>query len=443
MISNPYAPFDPDVFHPKMETHLVTRAVVFKKLASYLLNVREPACVSIVAERGMGAESSVKQFIRQDDFSKKFTVVECESKTDLGRGGNVIDFYKSLVEHVSTRASSLPDAAFEFAARIRNAQPTSLSEIENDFWGFFNAIREGIPPLLLVFYAFDAIPSYFTLDGADWMLLKELNNRPEIRCYFLVVSRRPIPYIETLHHLQDSLFSTIFSTTTVRIGLLTPEETKNIIHGIGKNALGRAPWPDWLEQLIYKWSGRNPACTLFICHEMFEQIWIEEVQFKQTQKDKIFQQIYEGLIAYFDRLYDNLESDELIETLLYLIRQGYSSTHYEKSMRLTELGYFLPEEAHDKKYILFSPLFEKYIQMRCMGETVPVFEQTNQFSNPEMRVLQELARGISEKKVIAEKLNLSPNTVSTYFRKIYEKLGVHKAADAILEAKKIIKAQEQ
>jgi DNA-binding CsgD family transcriptional regulator len=442
MIPNPYAPIDPDIFYPGIEHGLITRTVALRKLAGYLLNSQEPACVSIVAERGMGGDSMVKRFVRTDEPSRKFRIVECDSKGDLGQGGSVIDFYKALVNHVSKQVASLPNAAAEAAARIRNAQPARLSEIETDYWEFFRTLRESGPPLLLVFYAFDAIPSYFNLEGVNWTLLRELNNRPELRCYLLVVSRRPIPYVEMLHHLQDSLFSTLFSATTIRVGLLSPEETKNIVHGIGKTALGRDPWPDWLEPLILQWSGRNPSCAFYICHELFEQIWIEKIPLRSAQKQKIFQQLYEGLSVYFERLYDNLQSDQLIETLLSVMRLGYSTAQYEKIMRLVELGYFLPEEARDKKYILFSPLFDRYIHERCLGENTRVVDLTVQFSGAETRVLEELARGISEKRKIAEKLGLSLNTVSTHFNSIYKKLDVHKAADAIEQARRIVKSRE-
>lgn len=440
MIRNPYAPIDPDTFHPGMNNAPISRTIVINKLASYLLNVDEPSCVSIVAERGMGVEPTVKRFVRMEELSRKFTVVECDSKSDLGVGGDVIDFYQALVRHISGKISSLPDPARDAASRILQRKPMRLSDIATDFWEFFRIIREMCAPLLLVFYAFDSLLDYYDLRGTDWMFLRELNNNPEHRCYFLVVSRRPIPFIEILHHLKDSLFSTLFSATTVRVGLLTPAETKHIIRELAKTALeGRTPWQDWVEQLLYRWGGRNPTCTLFVCHELFEQIWIEKIVFKNVHQEKIFQQLYEGLTPYFDRLYDNLESDDLLQPLLKLFQEGNSYDFHKASEHLIDLGYFLRDDAREKRYILFSPLFERYLQERCVGEFGGEVKAVK-FSAAEKRVLEELAKGNSEIKAIARKLNRSVNTIRSHFKSIYKKLGVHKASEAIEAAKKIIKS---
>ena len=54
----------------------------------------------------------------------------------------------------------------------------------------------------------------------------------------------------------------------------------------------------------------------------------------------------------------------------------------------------------------------------------------------ELRVLQELATGRSNKE-IAARLHVSPNTVKTHVSRLYEKLGASRRTDAINRAREL------
>ena len=54
----------------------------------------------------------------------------------------------------------------------------------------------------------------------------------------------------------------------------------------------------------------------------------------------------------------------------------------------------------------------------------------NRLSGREQEVLQLLARGRQNKEIVAE-LRISPSTVATHIRRIYEKLHVHSRAEAV------------
>jgi DNA-binding CsgD family transcriptional regulator len=57
----------------------------------------------------------------------------------------------------------------------------------------------------------------------------------------------------------------------------------------------------------------------------------------------------------------------------------------------------------------------------------------NVLTEREMEVLQLLARGSSYAR-IASQLGISINTVGTHIKKLYTKLGVHTAAEAVMRA---------
>jgi DNA-binding NarL/FixJ family response regulator len=54
----------------------------------------------------------------------------------------------------------------------------------------------------------------------------------------------------------------------------------------------------------------------------------------------------------------------------------------------------------------------------------------------ELTVLQELAAGHSNKE-IAERLNVSPNTVKTHVAQVFEKLGAKRRTDAVNKAREL------
>lgn len=55
-------------------------------------------------------------------------------------------------------------------------------------------------------------------------------------------------------------------------------------------------------------------------------------------------------------------------------------------------------------------------------------------SGRELEVLQELAAGRSNKE-IAQRLNISPNTIKTHTARLYEKLGAKRRTEAIARAR--------
>jgi two-component system NarL family response regulator len=56
-------------------------------------------------------------------------------------------------------------------------------------------------------------------------------------------------------------------------------------------------------------------------------------------------------------------------------------------------------------------------------------------SQREKEVLKEIEKGMSYKEV-ANKLNISPQTIHTHIKKIYDKLHAHDRQDALLKARK-------
>lgn len=61
-------------------------------------------------------------------------------------------------------------------------------------------------------------------------------------------------------------------------------------------------------------------------------------------------------------------------------------------------------------------------------------DQLNRFSPREQQVLVLLSHGYTNKE-IAKSLEISPNTVKTHTRRVFEKLGVNNRTQAVSEAK--------
>jgi DNA-binding CsgD family transcriptional regulator len=76
------------------------------------------------------------------------------------------------------------------------------------------------------------------------------------------------------------------------------------------------------------------------------------------------------------------------------------------------------------------------------GRTVPVGEGNPQaqaalgISARELEVLQELAAGRSNKE-IAQRLEVSPNTVKTHVARLFEKLGARRRTEALAKAREL------
>ena len=69
---------------------------------------------------------------------------------------------------------------------------------------------------------------------------------------------------------------------------------------------------------------------------------------------------------------------------------------------------------------------------RPANSPTPVIKEYN-LSDRELEVLNHLVKGLSY-KIIADKMSISYHTVNTHIRKIYEKLQVHSAGEAVSKA---------
>lgn len=429
---NPYPATDPDI-----EENFLHREPVSRALDGYLLHRDEPSCISIVAERGLGGRAAVRQFLASRINNIPFRILECDVKSELGLGKTSADFYRGLVRLILKRIVSLPEVAKITGGRLLDNSSNNLGDLEEDLFGFFRQAR-GLGdslPLLLVFYSFDRLPRCFDFEPLDWSFLKEFNSQIDLRLYYLIVSRRPLRYIESLHGLQHSLFSTIFRPP-LRIGLLTEQEARDMIRIPAESVLKQNPWHEWLAKSILNWGGRNPYCTTFICSEIFELIWNQGEKFESPDADKLAWQLTDGLREYFDRLLDNLEADQLLEALIHGVEpndfEPFSwTTAFEE---LIDLGYFLPEPAkEEQQYILFSPLFHNYLVRRGILHRNRA-EGNHLLSEREVKVLRILASGRSNPE-IAEALNITVNTVKKHLANIYDKLEVHGRVKALEQAR--------
>jgi hypothetical protein len=189
-----------------------------------------------------------------------------------------------------------------------------------------------------------------------------------------------LSYIESFHNLERSLFSTIF-LPPYRIGLLSEQEAWAFITDPGQSVLGRSPWDEWLAEHIFNWGGRHPYCIQHICLELFGRIWNQKEQLKPANVGDIADELGSTLRPFFDRLYASLENDGLIRPLVQAVESGYIASQFTKITMLSDLGYFLPEHAKEKKYVLFSPLFRDYLVQR--GELSPPSSPQSKDAEPQ------------------------------------------------------------
>lgn len=359
LYKNPYRPVDPDI-----EEWFDGRKWVITSLDNYILNVVEPLCVSVVAERGIGGKAAVRNYLQLRKAELSLRIVECDVK-NFPKGGNAADFYRELVLVLLSQLSAVPPEIHKVASRLMNNKSGNLYEINDDFWLFFELVLEqdASKPLLLVFYSFDQLPKLFQFGGLDWTLLKQLHEKFTVPLYYLVVSRRLLKHIEELHGLVHSRFATLFQSL-LRIGLLEIEEARRLIREPAQITLNCAPWPEWLEALILEWSGRNPHCIQIICFYLFSQLWIQGENISPDDIQQLNHKVSKELRLYFKRLLDNLIEDRLIDALIYTVESGYSTVYIDQTEQLIDLGYFLPELVQNNEYRLFSPLFQDYLVQR-------------------------------------------------------------------------------
>lgn len=459
---NPYHPIDPDV-----EDSPFQRESVLRKLDSCLLHVDKPSCTAIIAERGMGGPAAVKQFLRTRAGRLSVRVAECDVKSDLSKGDTAAAFYRALIHLLWRRLDDLPATVHHAGSRLVNNTSKRLDDLQENLWTFFRGIRESGLPLLLVLYSFDRLPHRFPFDELDWSFLRGFHDDVDIRIYYLLVSRRPLRYIERLHNLEHSLFSSIF-LPPYRVGLLSEEEAWALITAPAGLTLERSLWPGWLAERIFEWGGRHPFCTQYICSELFDRIWIQGEQLKRSEVHHIADELYRGLREYFDRLYDNLVDDKLIDPLVRAVESGGATPQFTEVEDLVDLGYFLPEPARERQYVLFSLLFRDYLTRRGVPPPPPlppipkpskvqadkevedeervtdVCSSPSSTSQPlieplserELQVLRLIAARLSNPE-IAGQLCISVNTVKTHAQNIYGKLGVGSRVEAADRAEEL------
>ncbi len=115
--------------------------------------------------------------------------------------------------------------------------------------------------------------------------------------------------------------------------------------------------------------------------------------------------------------------------------QGYVSLFVAEGPYLKTLLQRMADNHHQKEYIdlLLATFPDIDHQQLKSGSTIKLSEP---LSPKELKTLQLLVTGLSNRE-IAEKSFVSPNTVKTHIRKIYEKMGVNSRGQAINRAREL------
>lgn len=118
------------------------------------------------------------------------------------------------------------------------------------------------------------------------------------------------------------------------------------------------------------------------------------------------------------------DSDKLIQAIA-----GGADGYLIKSINLDELVYELYNALKGRASITMD-LAVKLVQSQDDNNT-----EQHSLSNREFEVLKLMSYGFTYREA-ADELNISPNTVRTYIRQIYEKLQVNSRSEAILTARR-------
>jgi DNA-binding CsgD family transcriptional regulator len=424
---------NPFTANPNADQSIYLREDVLRRLDSSLLEAQRPAHVSIQAERYMGGEAIIRNFLSSRKEAFHFRVVEC-SADDLGTGASAADFYRQLIRHIHERVDNLPAEAQRAARRLHAGTSVFLDDQTEDFEMFFDQIRTSGPPLLLVFYAFDQLPQCFPFGGRDWGPLRKLVDLMDV--YLLIGTRRPLRRIEQRYGLKDSEFVARINNN-ILIGLLSEAEARARIVDRAQAALGKPAWEQWLIDAILQWSGRHPYCIEQICFELFEWIWNEQQQFSPKDADALAERLSDILYEMFNRLYQNLVKDGLHTPLIRAIESGGKEPRVTDVQDLLHLGYFVPELAKnsnskERRYNPFSTLFRGFL-LDCGALNADPAKIDEPLTQREQETLRLLCQGLGRKQ-IAHALRVSENTVKVFIRNIYQKLGVSTQAEAAARA---------
>lgn len=455
MPTNPFAASDPD-----LEMGLIPRREVELKLQSSLIHTRFPSCVSIIAERGMGGRAAVQQFLTKQRDLLPFRVVIWDAKNLHTSQRSAAAFYQVLIRQAQEQLQPLPVKVKAAAEAILAHQEVSLQDIRTDFFTFFHEVKAADEPrpLLLVFYNFDYLLNLFDFAGLDWVWLRQLYDEQQYRAYFVIVSRRPLEYIEKKGRLNDSNFASRFAGNALRIGLLNKREADMVLNKVSENfdpnAAAAPPriWPPWLRRHLLFWSGHNPYCLEYSCHILFDRLWNHEESLaernKQTLANDLIQNNFLG--GYFRRLYKSLEKDQLLTTLTKALTTGYNSAEHDVLEELWDMGYFkpLPEllPLPEREFGLFSPLFHQYLLNRQiplppLKTTLPYDPDSPPIQMPahsrenltprEIDVICCILEGHTSDEKIAAQLFIAESTVKDHIKHIRGKLELSGRSELI------------
>lgn len=459
-MKNPYSAANPDA-----TLGLIRRPEVNERLDSWLVNSAETQLAAIIAERGMGGAAAVRRYLDDHAADLPLRIVHCDLKADLGKGDSPLDFYRNLALFVFDRLEE-PSALSRLAARLRAADLASSDELARsdafgkDFFEFFQKLKEDAPdrPLLLALYNFDRLPRQFPFSGTDLAWLRVLHDDEAYRLYYVVVSRRDLGYVERLHGLEDSLFATRFGGHVRRIGLLSDVEAGRLIRAAERTG---TPWPAWLPEFLRRWGGNHPYCLQYVCFEMYERLFNRGESLERAAAEKLSDEWLrpEYFGDYFERLYQSLKRDRLLEPLVRAVRHGYHSPHHAELLELVETGYFARDGSatplQQREYRLFSPLFHDFLTQRGAfltgalpddgpppGWPPPQLSLSGPLTPREREALWHMAHGIIADGDLAAKMTIASQTAHDYVTKVMYKLAVSKRADAALAAKGVLPRQD-
>ena len=358
---------------PELEDHFFHRDDVVKNLETFFCNARLSNRI-IVAERGIGARASVRHFLNHSKNELSFRFVQCDVAKDLGTSGDATKFYRSLVRFLSKQLQPLPDNIQSIVDMILSTSGP-LYEIDFELIEFFELISniDG-KPLLLVFYSFDQLPTHFQFDPLDWTLLKQFGDTIS----YLIISRRPVVYLEKAYNLEFSQFGLIFSPPYY-VGLVEETLVNKIIMEPTSEISLRDFWPDWLVAHIIDWGGNNFYCIQCICFELFRYIQKAE-SFSKSELASIEDKMYIHLHNYFESLYKYLHRDEFLQPINNALKGNLVNYRWQ-IQELQQMGYLIPE--HDR-FRLFSPLFKRYLEDKNLFEQK---EKSNPITPIEVRTL--------------------------------------------------------
>jgi LuxR family maltose regulon positive regulatory protein len=186
-------------------------------------------------------------------------------------------------------------------------------------------------------------------------------------------------------------------------------------------------------------------CKVLIAQEMYPAAldWLKKLlklALEQGRFDSIIR--IEVLLAKVYYLQDEVEKAlEQIQQALILAEAGnYQRVFLDEGFTIKMLLTQLFQSRNRDQHIKISSDYIGNLLGAFTAESLPIESDGQhplmQLTNRELDVLKFLATGLSY-AALAEKLNITENTVRTHVKNIYGKLGVNNRTQALLEAKKL------